>query len=146
MGASLRLVFAGVVMVTTWRWLRDWGATPAERWMVLPGDELIRDAAEMTTLAVTIEAPASDVWPWLVQVGQVRAGFYSYDALENLVGLDIHSADHIADEWQTLSVGDSIRLTPRGWMGQQDGQVLPVAMIEAPRCLVRPTSSANSAR
>ena len=144
MGASLRLVLAGVVMFATWRWLRDWGNTPAERWMVLSGDELIRDPAEMTTLAVPIQAPAADVWPWLIQVGQDRAGFYSYDALENLVGLHIHSADHIVDEWQTLSVRDSIRLTPPGWMGQQEGQVLPVAKIEAPRSLVlreRPPSS-----
>ncbi len=102
----------------------------------LPGDELIRDPADMTTLALPIEAPAADVWPWLLQIGQDRAGFYSYDRLENLVGLHIHSADQIVDQWQTLSVGDSIRLTPSGWMGQPDGLVLPVARLEAPRSLV----------
>ena len=84
--------------------------------MILPGDELIGDPAAMTTLAVPIEAPAADVWPWLLQIGQDRAGFYSYDALENLVGLHIHSADQIVDQWQTLTVGDRVRLTPRaGW-------------------------------
>jgi hypothetical protein len=104
--------------------------------MILPGDELIRDPADMTTLAVPIEAPAADVWPWLIQIGQDRAGFYSYDILENLVGLHIHSADQIVAEWQSLSVGDSIRLTSRGWMGRQDGVVLPVARLEVPRSLV----------
>ena len=123
-------------MFTTWRWLRNWGATAAERQMALPGDELIRDPADMTTLAVPIEAPAADVWPWLIQVGQDRAGFYSYDTLENLVGLHIHSADQIVQEWHTLNVGDSIRLTPRGWMGQPDGVVLPVAQLDPPRSLV----------
>lgn len=136
MGGWLRLAAAGAVMVTAWRWLRDWGATAAERWMILPGDELIRDPADMATLAVPIEAPAAHVWPWLIQIGQDRAGFYSYEILENLVGLHIHSTDQIVAEWQTLSVGDSIRLTPRGWMGQPDGVVLPVARLEAPRSLV----------
>ena len=136
MGRSLRLLVAVAVVFTTWRWLRNWGATAAERQMALPGDELIRDPADMTTLAVPIEAPAADVWPWLIQVGQDRAGFYSYDALENLVGLHIHSADQIVHEWHTLNVGDSIRLTPRGWMGQPDGVVLPVAQLDPPRSLV----------
>ena len=136
MGGWLRLAAASAVMFTAWRWLRNWGSTPAERWMILPGDELIRDPADMTTLAVPIDAPAADVWPWLIQIGQDRAGFYSYDLLENLVGLHIHSADQIVAPWQALSVGDGIRLTPPGWMGQQDGVVLPVARLEAPRSLV----------
>ena len=61
MGGWLRLAAVSAVMFTAWRWLRDWGATPPERWMILPGDELIRDPADMTTLAVPIEAPAADV-------------------------------------------------------------------------------------
>jgi len=136
MGGWIRLLVVGAMVFTTWQWLRNWGATAAERQMALPGDELIGDPAAMTTLAVPIEAPAADIWPWLLQIGQDRAGFYSYDALENLVGLHIHSADQIVDEWQTLTVGDSVRLTPQGWMGQPDGLVLPVARIEAPRSLV----------
>jgi hypothetical protein len=136
MGGWLRLTVAGVVVFATRRWLRDWGATPAERWMILPGDELIRDRADMTTLAVPIQAPAADVWTWLVQIGQDRGGFYSYDVLENFAGLHIHSADQIVAEWQTLRVGDGIRLTPRGWMGQPDGVVLPVVRLEPPSSLV----------
>ena len=61
MGGWLRLAAASAVMFTAWRWLRDWGATAAERW-ILPGDWLIRDPADMTTLAVPIEAPAAEVW------------------------------------------------------------------------------------
>ena len=72
MSGRLRLAAASVVMVTAWRWLRDWGATPAERWRILPGDELIRDSADMTTLAVPIVAAAADMWPWLIQIGPRR--------------------------------------------------------------------------
>ena len=56
MGGWLRLAATSAVMFTAWRWLRNSGSTPAERWMILPGDELIRDPADMTTLAVPIEA------------------------------------------------------------------------------------------
>jgi hypothetical protein len=63
---------------------------------------------------VSIAAPAGEVWPWLVQMGQGRGGLYSYDWLENLVGLDMHSADHLVPELQGLAVGDTVRLTPEG--------------------------------
>jgi hypothetical protein len=67
-----------------------------------------------TTRAINIEAPPEQVWPWLVQIGQGRAGFYSYDVLENAMGLDIHSADQIVPEYQDLAVGDEIAIAPEG--------------------------------
>ena len=93
-------------------WHRTWGATDAEVEMSLPGDGLVPKPAYQTTRAITINAPPEAVWPWLVQIGQERAGFYSYDWLENLFGLEIESADRVHPEWQDLEVGDTMRLTP----------------------------------
>jgi hypothetical protein len=65
-----------------------------------------------TTRAITIRASRADVWPWLVQLGYDRAGFYSYAWLENLIGLDIENADRIVPGFQQLGVGDGIMLGP----------------------------------
>ena len=89
-----------------------WGASDDEVAVRLPGDGLLRRADLTATRAVTIDAAADDVWPWIVQLGQGRGGFYSYDRLENLVGCDIHSADRVVQEWQKLDIGDSVRLAP----------------------------------
>jgi hypothetical protein len=115
---------------------RNWGATVAEANAALPGDELVAEPAENVTRAVTIDAPAEHVWRWLVQIGQDRGGMYSYDGLENLFGLQIHSADHIEERWQHLAVGETVRLIPRGWMGLRDGLALPVAQLAQGRCIV----------
>lgn len=87
----------------------DWGATPEEASRCMPGDEILPDAAIETTRAITIEAPQGCVWPWLVQMGpRPRGGAYTYDWIENLFGLDIHSVDRILPEFQRLEVGDVI--------------------------------------
>ena len=85
--------------------LRRWGATAEEISRPLPGDDLLADPLYATTRAVTVQAPAEAVFPWLVQIGQNRGGFYTYDLLENLARLDIHSADRIHPEWQDLETG-----------------------------------------
>lgn len=74
----------------------------------MPGDELILRPILHSTRAITIAAAPEAVWPWLVQMGQSRGGFYSYDWLENLAGLDIHNSDRIVPELQKLKVGDTI--------------------------------------
>ncbi|HSN36516.1 MAG TPA: SRPBCC family protein [Arthrobacter sp.] len=89
-----------------------WGATGAEADGGLPGDGFVPVADLQSTRAVTIEAPVDAVWPWLAQMGQGRGGLYSYDFLENLAGLDIHSADRIHPEWQDIKVGDRFHLAP----------------------------------
>lgn len=116
------------------RWLLRWGATNDEIHRALPGDEFIKNPRYQTTRAVTINAPASEVWPWLVQIGQGRGGFYSYDWLENLIGLDIHSANTIIPGFQDLEAGDSIRLTPEDYPGTPF--VTDVAILEPERSLV----------
>ena len=93
-------------------WHRRWGATDAEVSGSMPGDDLVEGANFQTTRAIDIDAPLEAVWPWLAQIGQGRGGFYSYDLLENLMGLDIHSADRILPEFQDLRVGDVIPIEP----------------------------------
>ncbi|GAB3326487.1 hypothetical protein GCM10027451_51830 [Geodermatophilus aquaeductus] len=115
---------------------RDWGATPQEAAAVLPGDELVPDPAVRTTLGVTVRAPAAGVWAWLVQMGQDRGGMYSYDWLENAVGLDIHTTGEVREEWQHLTVGDRVVVVPEGWGPLPDGYSFRVARVEPPRVLV----------
>ena len=90
-----------------------WGATDDEIRRTLPGDQLVPHPKWGWTHAVTIKAPVAEVWPWLVQMGQARAGFYSYECLENFFGCDIHNADRIIPEFQNVQVGDSIRFHPK---------------------------------
>lgn len=129
-GSSLIMSAAFVVAaaaVARRRQLR-WGATGTEVGRSLTGDDLVPDADLIATRAITIRAGADDVWPWIVQLGQGRGGFYSYDRLENLAGCDIHSADDVHPEWQHLEVGDTVRLAPE--------VALTVAVVKPPHTLV----------
>ena len=108
--------------------LLRWGTTTHERDERLPGDSLIPHPHLVATRAITIDRPASGVWPWIAQLGQGRGGFYSYDRLENLVGCDIHSADRVVAAWQDVRLGDTVRLAPE--VG------LAVAIADAPNALV----------
>ncbi len=98
-------------------WHLRWGATDGELTETLPGDEIKPDAGIQVTHAITIDAPAADVWKWLVQIGQDRGGFYSYDWIENLFGLQIHNTDEIKPAWQELKVGDFVRSAHTEWLG-----------------------------
>ena len=135
-------VAAGVALLyAARRYYRNWGTTKEECRMGLPGDELVRSPAVQTTEGVWIEAPPGAVWPWLVQMGQDRAGIYSYQTLENLVGLDYHNADRIHPEWQRLAAGDVIRLARKGWMGLPDGITFTVAdVVEQQSIVLRATA------
>ena len=115
LGARLRRALGGfalalLVVAVGYLMLRPallrWGATDAEVAAALPGDL----AGQRWTRAVTIDATPAEIWPWLVQWGQGRGGWYSYDWLENLLGFDIHSADRILPEHQNPAVGDPICL------------------------------------
>ena len=77
----------------------------------LPGDELLAHPDGVSTRAITIDAPAAAVWPWIAQMGPApRGGAYTYDWIENLLGLDMHSLDHVLSEFQHPEVGDAIGL------------------------------------
>jgi len=112
-------------------WYHKWGTTTAEVNMSLPGDDLVPHPKLEATRAITIKAPAATVWPWLVQLGQGRGGWYSYERLENLAGCDMHNADQIISEYQDLKVGDIVR------MGPEEGYpTFDVITIEPGRALV----------
>src|SRR5215218_1614048 len=110
------------------------GATDEDVRKGLPGDELVPHPALESTRAVTILAPAEEVWRWLVQLGQDRGGFYSYDRLENLAGADIHNVDRIVPEMQHLKVGDFVPMAPVEWGVPMGG--FTVVRIEPGRAVV----------
>jgi hypothetical protein len=86
-----------------------WGATDEEASARLPGDELLEDPDCVATRAIGIDAPAAEVWPWIAQMGPApRGGMYTYDWIENLLGLDIHSVDRILPEFQDPRPGETI--------------------------------------
>ena len=106
-------------------WIYTWGAKPEDINAVLPGDELVYPDIPQTTRAVMIDAPAEAVWPWLVQIGEDRGGFYSYSMLERAIGARIHNVDSVHSEWQQLRVGDTIWLARR--YGPTARQLLPLS-------------------
>jgi hypothetical protein len=91
-----------------------WGATRAEAELALPGDELLAKPDVVSTRAITINAPASAIWPWLVQMGSGRGGVYTYDWIENLLGLRMHSASEILPQFQDTKLGDELPLGDTG--------------------------------
>jgi hypothetical protein len=94
-------------------WFNTWGASSEEQLAHAPGEDALPDAKITSTHAITIEAPAEAVWPWLVQMGVGRGGFYSYAWLENLVGCQVKNTDRIHPELQDLKQGDGVRLHPK---------------------------------
>ena len=123
--AGPAVVLAGAAASVAWfrRYHLRWNATDAEVQDALPGDEFLPSADLQATRAVTIKTPADAVWPGLAQMGQGRGGLYSYDALENLLGLDIHSADRIHPEWQDIKAGDHFHLAPAASADLEIGRV-----------------------
>ncbi len=97
-------------------WMYRWGSTPEEYAEGLPGDDMVKEGATRTTRSITIHAPADAVWPWLAQIGEDRAGFYSYCRLERAAGARIHDTDDIHPEWQSVRAGDTV------WMARRYGR------------------------
>jgi hypothetical protein len=118
----LELVACGLVVYVAvgavlWPYHRRWGTTPEERRLALPGDTVAGHPNYELMHAVTVDAPAEIVWAWLVQLGQDRAGFYSYDWLERLFFADVHNVYEIRPEWQRRAAGDFVRAAPPGYLG-----------------------------
>ena len=109
--ALTTLILVGALGAVYVRRLRrpvlTWGATDGEATARLPGDELLEDADGVATRAITIDAPASAVWPWLAQMGpSPRGGAYTYDWIENVLRLDMHSVDRVLPEFQHPKLGE----------------------------------------
>jgi hypothetical protein len=116
--------------------LQHWGATPQESAAPVVGDELCADARVIATRCITIGAPPEDVFPWLRQMGFGRAGWYSYDLLDNL---GRHSANRIHDEWQDIVTGSSVPGGPASF---------EAAVVDPPRSFVlrTPTGATSTGR
>jgi hypothetical protein len=121
------LLFAYVFAVRPWH--TSWGATHLDRVARLPGDEFSSHAYHTITHAVNIQAPPEAIWPWIVQIGQDRGGFYSYRFLENLVGCKMPEVHKIVPEWQNRAAGDTVWFaTP----SRHEGRARMMAMIVEP--------------
>jgi len=103
--------------------LANWGSRPAERDRTWPGDALVTGMHRSYTRAIDIAAASSDVWQWVVQFGLGRAGFYSYELFERIVGIPVKNVESVISELQSLSVGDEIRLHPKA-------PGIPVGLLE----------------
>ena len=106
---------AGVAALVYGVWVRPrlwrWGATDEEVAAPYPGADLVPEGERAATMAVTIEAPPHEVWPWLVQMGGDRGGWYSWDRLDNGGRA---SADEVHPEWQDLALGDYVKYWTAG--------------------------------
>lgn len=125
---GLVIVLAALYWFMLGRHFAECAPTPDDLARRMPGDAIIANPTHSAMDAVTINALPDDIWPWLVQIGYQRGGLYSYDWLDRLFGfLDRPSADRVLPEFQSLAVGDTIRLGPR--------QELTVAALEPARAL-----------
>jgi hypothetical protein len=135
---AARFIFAG-----TWGtlyaaglggWMANWGVTSIEASVRLPGDEVLPDSVTFGTNAITINASPEEIWPWLAQMGVGRAGMYSYDWIDRMIGSadagDRESATRIHPELQDRQVDDQMVFHP------PSGLAYTVAMVKAPRLIV----------
>ncbi len=128
----LGIVLAAAAAIATYArfvrpWQLQWGATPEEVARSLPGDHLVPKLTFNATRAITVAAPPEQIWPWLVQAGLTRAGWYSYDLLDNL---GRPSARRIIPELQDLAVGDIVPMSPDGKHG------MPVHAMDPPKSMI----------
>ena len=104
------------LIVLSWplskKWLANWGATPSECSRSWPGDTLTSSSVETFTRAIDIEVSAERVWPWVVQFGLDRAGFYSYEFFERLLGIPVRNVETILPAFGSLELGMEIKLHP----------------------------------
>ena len=103
-----------------------WGATDEDMERIMPGDELLANPNLLSTRAISIDAPPAAIWPWLVQMGSGKGGVYTYDWIENLFGLHMHTAEEILPQFQNRKVGDVEQLG-------KNGPQLRVAILDVER-------------
>jgi len=134
------LTLTGGLLVATysrWRaWCLSWGATEDEVARALPGDDLLAETDMTATRGIWIDAPPQAIWPWLAQMGSGRGGVYTYDWIENIFGLRMHSVDVVLPQFQNVKVGDAQKLG-------KTGPTLRVAICEIGRTLVLRTDDGN---
>lgn len=110
----IALIVIGVILVILLTpWMDRWGASQEEIAATYPGDELVPAPASFVNRAITIHASPQQIYPWLVQLGAGKGGFYTYTSLEKLIGCPLVNADRIHEEWQNLQVGDEVKMCPK---------------------------------
>jgi hypothetical protein len=126
------LVVAGLAYHLGLRnWCLRWGTTATEVHATLPGDELFPVFTGEATHAITIHATPQKIWPWLMQIGQDRSGFYSYTFLENAFGCDMPKVEHLVTAWKPRTRGETVWFCdPKKFNGQ--GKMIP-AVVEPDR-------------
>jgi hypothetical protein len=134
------VVLAGLAEVATyqlWRdWCVHWGSTDREANVTLPGDDCLADPEFVTTRAIGVDGPPSSIWPWLAQMGSGRGGLYTYDWIENLFGLDMHSVDVVLPDFQQVGVGDTQTIG-------KSGPTFRVVVCQPDRALVLRSEDGN---
>jgi hypothetical protein len=135
-GIAVGLI-AAVILVYSFAirpWHERWGTTPTEATATFPGDDLIPGAVGQVTREITVNAPPEKVWPWLMQIGQDRSGFYSYTPLENLFGADMPEVHELRACWPARLAGETVWFgTPKRFNGQAK---MIAAIVDAPRAFV----------
>lgn len=111
-GSVVVACVVALVGVLTQPWLEQWGSTPVEQARTLPGDDIVAAPEAVYTRAITIDTPPAAIWAWLIQMGQDKGGFYSFDWAETLFTDPMRNATTIHPEWQDLAVGDLVHPFP----------------------------------
>lgn len=127
---SWALLFYVALILALRPWAMEWGTTAIERASTLPGDEFVPVAHYRVDHGITINAPTEAVWPWVIQVGQDRAGFYSYSKLENAFGARITNANRIVPQWQKRQVGELVPTVPENYLGGVFGRRLGCTVLK----------------
>ena len=131
--AVLAVLLAAYVVVLR-PWHLRWGTTAVEATETLPGDDLLEGKLGQVTRAITIDAPPERIWPWLMQMGQDRGGFYSYTPLENLIGAGMPEVHTLRSNWYARVPGETVWFaSPKRFDGQ--GKMI-AAVVDVPRAFV----------
>lgn len=114
---AMLLLMYGAAVVSLHPWYQNWGATKSEIRVSMIGDPEDGSRTHLINHVVTVHASPERAWSWLIQLGEDRAGFYSYDFLERMAGTGIYNVYEIRPEWQSREAGDFLRSCPPDWMG-----------------------------
>lgn len=123
--------------------IKGWGSTEAEWSSSYPGDEIFPNGITTTMHAITINETPGLVWRYILQIGQDRAGFYSYDWLERLIGAEIHNNFELREEWQERKVGDAYLMAPPTKFGGKAKLVVAQMLTNVSLVLITPKDWEN---
>ncbi len=132
-GVAVILLLLGYTYLLS-PWLLTWGTTNAELTVALPGDRFVLQPKVRMTQAITVDVAPQKIWPWLIQMGQDRAGFYSYERLERIFGFGIYNTYRIVQPWQNLKAGDFVKF-------HQNGIGMQVVAVEKEKNILMLTDS-----